>query len=107
MDDLLETGPCDFVEQVAARLPLTIICQMMGIPDSSYAMVLHDTNVILSGNDPDFLSENAERGGGPDPARAGAELAALVTELCAARLAGARRRPDHRAGHRPTSTASS
>ena len=27
VDDLLATGPCDFVEHVAARLPLTIICQ--------------------------------------------------------------------------------
>src|SRR6516225_3840449 len=30
-DDLRATGPCDFVENVAARLPLTIICQLMGI----------------------------------------------------------------------------
>jgi cytochrome P450 len=86
VDDLLETGPCDFVEHVAARLPLTIICQMMGIPDSSYAMVLHDTNVILSGNDPDIISENADEAVG-QILTAGGELAALVTDLCAARLA--------------------
>ncbi len=85
VDDLLEAGPCDFVERVAARLPLTIICQMMGIPDSSYAMVLHDTNVILSGNDPDIISENADEAVS-QILTAGAELAALVTELCAARL---------------------
>ena len=29
VDDLLDRGPCDFVEHVAARLPLTIICQLM------------------------------------------------------------------------------
>ncbi len=85
VDDLLETGPCDFVEHVAARLPLTIVCQMMGIPDSSYATVLHDTNVILSGNDPDIISENPDEAVG-QILTAGAELAALVTELCAARL---------------------
>ena len=85
VDDLLATGPCDFVEHVAARLPLTIICQMMGIPDSSYAMVLHDTNVILSGNDPDIISENPDEAVG-QILTAGAELAALVTDLCAARL---------------------
>src|SRR5262249_36327969 len=28
VDDLLAGGPCDFVERVAARLPLTIICQL-------------------------------------------------------------------------------
>jgi methyl-branched lipid omega-hydroxylase len=83
--DLQDTGPCDFVEHVASRLPLTIICQMMGIPDSRYDMVLRDTNIILSGADPDFLSED------PDEAvlqllTAGQELADLVTELGHARL---------------------
>src|SRR5437016_4740492 len=29
--ELLETGPCDFVQHVAVRLPLKIICDMMGI----------------------------------------------------------------------------
>ena len=83
--DLIETGPCDFVEHVASRLPLSIICQMMGIPDSRYDMVLRDTNIILSGADPDFLSED------PDEAvlqllTAGQELADLVTELGHTRL---------------------
>jgi methyl-branched lipid omega-hydroxylase len=86
VDDLVQTGPCDFVAHVAARVPLTIICQMMGIPDSSYDMVLRDTNIILSGADPDFMSED------PDVAvgqllTAGQELADLVTELREARLA--------------------
>jgi cytochrome P450 len=86
VEDLVRTGPCDFVAHVAARVPLTIICQMMGIPDSSYDMVLRDTNIILSGADPDFMSED------PDVAvgqllTAGQELADLVTELREARLA--------------------
>ena len=86
VSDLQQTGPCDFVANVAARLPLTIICRMMGIPDSSYDMVLRDTNIILSGADPDFLSED------PDEAvlqllTAGQELADLVTELGNTRLA--------------------
>jgi len=84
VDDLLATGPCDFVEHVAARLPLTIICQLMGIPDSSYDMVLRDTNIILSGMDPDFISEDLEQAVGQILA-AGAELADLVTGLAAER----------------------
>ena len=78
VDDLLAAGPCDFVQHVSGRLPLKIICQMMGIPDSSYAMVLHDTNVILSGNDPDIISENADEAVG-QILTAGAELAAPLT----------------------------
>jgi methyl-branched lipid omega-hydroxylase len=84
VDDLLAGGPCDFVEQVAARLPLTIICQLMGIPDRSYDLVLRDTNMILSGMDPDFLSDDPEQAVG-QILGAGAELADLVTGLAAER----------------------
>jgi methyl-branched lipid omega-hydroxylase len=84
VDDLLAGGPCDFVEHVAARLPLTIICQLMGIPDSSYDLVLRDTNIILSGQDPDFLSEDVDVAVG-QILGAGAELAELVTGLAAER----------------------
>ena len=84
VDDLLATGPCDFVSHVAARLPLKIICDMMGIPDDQYDMVLAQTNIILSGFDPEFLSEDQDEvviqllG-------AGQALADLVTGLAAAR----------------------
>jgi methyl-branched lipid omega-hydroxylase len=86
VDDLIETGPCDFVENVAARLPLTIICQMMGVPDSSYDMVLRNTNTILSGADPDFISADLGEAVGQILA-AGQELADLVTGLAVARAA--------------------
>ena len=80
VDDLLATGPCDFVEHVAARLPLTIVCQLMGIPDDSYRMVLRNTNIILSGFDPDLISEDMDEAVGQILA-AGAELGDLVTTL--------------------------
>jgi cytochrome P450 len=84
VDDLLSTGPCDFVAHVSARLPLKIICDMMGIPDDHYEMVLANTNIILSGADPEFLSEDL------DVAvtrilGAGQALAELVTGLGASR----------------------
>ena len=69
---------------MAARLPLTIICQLMGIPDSATTMVLRDTNIILSGMDPDFISDDPEQAVGQILA-AGAELADLVTGLAAER----------------------
>lgn len=69
VDDLLERGPCDFVESVAARLPLTIICQMMSIPDSNYDMVLRNTNIILSGFDPDILSADQDEAVFAEPSR--------------------------------------
>jgi cytochrome P450 len=48
-------GTGDFVADVAARLPLKIICDMMGIPESQHQTVIDATNVILAGNDPEFV----------------------------------------------------
>jgi cytochrome P450 len=55
VDEILAAGPGDFVPQVAARLPLKIICDMMGIPESSYQKVLDNTNIILAGADPELV----------------------------------------------------
>jgi cytochrome P450 len=47
---------CDFVEHVAAALPLEIICDMMGIPADDYGKIFKWTNTILGGGDPDFVT---------------------------------------------------
>jgi methyl-branched lipid omega-hydroxylase len=80
VDELLETGPCDFVRNVAARLPLKIICDMMGIPDDLFDMVLANSNTILSGSDPEFLSQDSEVAV-TRLLTAGQDLAELVTNL--------------------------
>jgi methyl-branched lipid omega-hydroxylase len=86
VDDLLVTGPCDFVQHVSARLPLKIICEMMGIGDEHYDMVLRNTNIILSGADPEFISENMDEAI-TQLLTAGKDLADLVTEVAADRAA--------------------
>ena len=58
IDRLLEQfpqGECDFVEQVAAPLPLQIICEMMGIPPDDEAQIFQWTNVILGVGDPEYV----------------------------------------------------
>jgi cytochrome P450 len=58
IDDLVERFPdrrCDFVEHVAAALPLQIICDMMGIPEEDHEKVFHWTNTILGVGDPEFV----------------------------------------------------
>ena len=84
VDDLLATGPCDFVSSVAARLPLKIICDMMSIPDDQYGMVLANTNIILSGADPEFISEDPDQAVGQLLGAAQA-LTDLLTSLATAR----------------------
>jgi methyl-branched lipid omega-hydroxylase len=84
VDDLVASGPGDFVEKVATRLPLKIICDMMGIGGEHYDMVLRNTNIILSGADPEFISEDMDEAI-TQILGAGQQLAALVTDLAAQR----------------------
>ncbi|GLW06677.1 cytochrome P450 [Microtetraspora sp. NBRC 13810] len=45
VDDVVAHGPGDFVSQVAARLPIHVICDMMGIPDEARAKVHEHVDV--------------------------------------------------------------
>jgi cytochrome P450 len=57
VDSLLERfpeGECDFVNEIAAPLPLQIICEMMGIPAADEQQIFNWTNVILGAGDPEF-----------------------------------------------------
>ena len=57
VDGLLERfpdGECDFVTELAAPLPLQIICEMMGIPPADEAQIFQWTNTILGAGDPEF-----------------------------------------------------
>jgi cytochrome P450 len=78
-------GEIDFVEAVAGPFPLIVVCDLMGIPPGEREMVLAQSNVILSGGDPEFIPE------GTDPVtaflEAGQQLAALMHELRSERLA--------------------
>jgi methyl-branched lipid omega-hydroxylase len=80
VDDLLVTGPCDFVENVSARLPLKIICEMMGIADEHYATVLKNTNIIVGGADTEFVSADINELI-TQVLTAGGELSELVTHI--------------------------
>jgi cytochrome P450 len=86
VDELLAAGPCDFVQTVSSRLPLKIICEMMGIGEEHYQMVLRNTNTILSGADPEFVSANASEAQN-QIFLAGVELGGLVTGLAEQRQA--------------------
>ncbi len=79
VDAVIERGECDFVSDIAAALPLRIICGMMGIPESQREFVFEHTNIILGAGDPEFVPdlENV-------PAmllKSGSELSQLVQEL--------------------------
>ncbi|WP_214107708.1 cytochrome P450 [Acrocarpospora catenulata] len=85
VDDLLQTGPgCDFVTEVAARFPLKIICDMMGIPERDYTFVFDRSNVILGASDTEYVSDPGSIA--TALLTAGMELQQLVQDLAAHRL---------------------
>ncbi|WP_067130633.1 cytochrome P450 [Microtetraspora malaysiensis] len=84
VDDLLEAGPgCDFVAEVAARLPLKIICDMVGIPERDYGLVFDRSNIILGAGDPEYVADKDAIA--TALLSAGMDLQQLVQELAAHR----------------------
>lgn len=79
IDRVCEMGSCDFVAEIAAALPLEIICNMMGISKSDEKFVFDRTNAILGAGDPEYTTDASQII--PDLLRAGAELAQLVQDL--------------------------
>ena len=86
VDTIAERGECDFVTDVAAALPLKIVCDLMGVPDSAYDQVFKNTNIILGVGDPEFAPDNVDFV--TALLNAGAELAELMKEVAANKKGG-------------------
>jgi len=83
IDRLFERFPereCDFVREVAALMPLQIICDMMGIPESDEEMIFNWTNTILGVGDPEYV------GSFEDLVRVGGEIFSYALALGEDRL---------------------
>ncbi|WP_342776166.1 cytochrome P450 [Nonomuraea terrae] len=85
VDAVADRGSCDFVAEIAARLPLKIICDLMGIDDKDQGFVFERTNRILGAEDPEYAAEPGASGA--TMLHAANELAALVQELARSRAA--------------------
>ncbi|HYO37162.1 MAG TPA: cytochrome P450 [Geodermatophilus sp.] len=76
-------GSIDVVADIAAPVPLRVICDMMGVPEEDRPGVLANSTVILSGGDPELIE-------GDDPLTAflvaGMEMAALMERLAGERM---------------------
>ena len=64
LDDIEKKPGVDFVTEVAALLPLAVICEMMGCPRSDWNLMFDLTNKVLGGGDPEYQTDvpEAERG---------------------------------------------
>ena len=78
-------GTFELVGAISAPLPLMVICDMMGVPPEDRDLVLHNTNIVLSGGDPDYVADENEAV--RIALEAGGALAELMTRLVGERAA--------------------
>ncbi len=63
IDSLLaqgDEGECDFVEKVAAPLPIAVIAWLLGVPREDWNKLFDWTNRIIGSADPDFAEEGVD-----------------------------------------------
>jgi cholest-4-en-3-one 26-monooxygenase len=84
VDDVVDRGECEFVEDVAAKLPLEMICEMIGLPEADWPLMFDLSNRLIGFDDPDFE-------GTPDAANPAAmEIYAYCDRIAADRRANPR-----------------
>ena len=54
IDDVCEKGECDFVEDLAAPLPMGVICEMMGVPEEDRKAIYELGNKMVGFDDPEY-----------------------------------------------------
>jgi len=53
VDRVAGRGECEFVEELASELPLTLICELMGIPAEDRKKIFDWSNQLVGADDPD------------------------------------------------------
>ena len=87
VDEVAGRGEVDFVTEVAAALPLRIICDMMAMPQSEFGYVFDRTNIILGAADPEYVPEATDIL--TALLQAGGDLAQLMTSVAERQQGGA------------------
>lgn len=83
VDQVIERGACDFVEDVAVKLPLEMICEMIGLPEADWPRMFELSNLLVGFDDPEYRAD-------PD---AGTVAAAEIYAYCDAVAADRRANP--------------
>jgi cholest-4-en-3-one 26-monooxygenase len=84
VDDVCERGEAEFVEELAGKLPLEMICEMIGLPEADWPRMFEISNLLIGRDDPDFQSAT------PGPEEAAAEIYAYCDAVAADRRANPR-----------------
>jgi cholest-4-en-3-one 26-monooxygenase len=54
VDAVARKGECEFVEELAAELPLQVICELMGVPQEDRKLIFDLSNKLIGFDDPEF-----------------------------------------------------
>jgi cytochrome P450 len=57
VDELAPLGECDFVSQVAKRLPMMTICDMIGVPEADRERLVSAADDLVGWNDPVWVGD--------------------------------------------------
>ncbi len=72
-------GACDFAAEVAAKVPINTICDLLGVPESDRAFLLEQNTLAMSSDDPEHTELDARM--------ARSEIIMYFTDLVAQRTA--------------------
>ncbi len=54
VDEVVERGECEFVEDVASKLPLEMIGEMIGLPEADWTRMFELSNMLVGFDDPEY-----------------------------------------------------
>jgi cholest-4-en-3-one 26-monooxygenase len=80
IDSVIERGECDFVDSLAAPLPMLVICEMMGVPEEDRRRVYEVGNRMVGFDDPE-LQEDGQPQAMNDAQAASAEMFVYADKL--------------------------
>ena len=60
VNGVIEKGECDFVEELAAPLPMLVICELMGVPLDRRKRMFELTNIMIGMDDPELATTEEE-----------------------------------------------
>ena len=60
VEKAIEGGECEFVEDMAAELPLIAICELMGVPLDKRRRLFELTNIMLGMDDPELTTSEED-----------------------------------------------
>lgn len=83
LDDVSERGECDFVLDISRKLPLVVICEMVGVPEGDWEAMFELSNRVIGFDDPEYAREEITE----EDMRMSGELFAYFMGLIAERRA--------------------